>query len=294
MTRIIAQLSDISPSYDALLCDLWGCLHNGIRPFPDAVAALAAFKAQGGRVVLLTNSPKPESGVRRQLDRMGVPAEVYDAIVTSGDAAQAGMLQGAVGRRVWHLGPAKDERFFTDIPDHLADAAPVERVDFDDAEGIVCTGPFTDDDHPEDYRGKLMLARERGMKFLCANPDIVVDVGETRVWCAGALAALYTEIGGESLYFGKPHPPIYDLARRRLAAGSGLPENDRILAIGDGIFTDIQGATSEDVDSVFVTGGLAAGETGTPGMSGQPDPARLTAFLTEKGLSPSFAIGGLR
>ena len=294
MTRLIERLSEISESYDALLCDLWGCLHNGERPFAPAVAALAAFRDQGGRVVLLTNSPRPEPSVQRQLDGMGVPREVYDLIVSSGDAAQAGMLAGAVGRRVWHLGPERDERFFTAIPGHLADAPAVERVGFDDAEGIVCTGQFSDDDAPEDYRGRFLAARERGMKLLCANPDIVVDQGARRLWCAGALAKLYTEMGGESLYFGKPHPPIYDLARRRLAAEGGAVPEDRILAVGDGLFTDVQGAIAEDIDVIFVTGGLAAEETGTRGMTGQPDTDRLAAFLRDSGLSPTFVMGGLR
>ena len=291
--RLIPALTEISAPYDALLCDLWGCLHNGLRPYPAAVAALAEFRAKGGRVVLLTNSPRPESSVVRQLDGLGVPREVYDLVVTSGDAAQAGMLAGAVGRKVWHLGPEKDVRFFTDIPDHLADAPPVERTGFDAAEGIVCTGPFTDEDQPEAYRGRLMLARERGMKLLCANPDIVVDQGEVRLWCAGALAQLYTEIGGESLYFGKPHPPIYDLARQRLVAIGAAVQNDRILAVGDGLYTDVQGAIAEDIDVIFVTGGLAARETATP-EGGQPDPALLEQFLEGTGLSPGFAIGGLR
>ena len=297
MTRLIAQLSDISAGYDALLCDLWGCLHNGVRPFPEAVAALAAFKAQGGRVVLLTNSPKPSPGVIAQLDGMGVPREVYDLVVSSGDAAQDGMMAGAVGRRVWHLGPEKDDHFFTDLAPHLAPhltgADPVERVEFDAAEGIVCTGPFDDAEHPDVYRPRFLMARERGMKLLCANPDIVVDQGDTRLWCAGALAQLYTEMGGESLYFGKPHPPIYDLARRRLAAEGWGIGNDRILAVGDGLKTDVQGAIAEDLDVVFITGGLAAEETGTP-PAGQPDPARLERFLGGTGLSPSHAIGFLR
>jgi len=136
-----------------------------------------------------------------------------------------------------------------------------------------------------------MVARERGMKLLCANPDIVVDLGGTRLFCAGAVAALYDGMGGESIYFGKPHPPIYDLARARLAATCGAVANDRILAIGDGLFTDVQGAIGEDIDVLFVTGGLAAEETGT---LHRPDPARLAAFLAGKGLSPSFGIGFLR
>ena len=295
MTRPITRLAEISASYDALFCDLWGCLHDGVRAFPAAVAALQGFRAQGGRVVLLTNSPRPESGVIRQLGLLGVPDDAWDLVVSSGDAAQAGMLAGAVGRTVWHLGPEKDARFFTAIPDHLADAPPVERVGFDRAEGIVCTGPFHDDDRPEDYRGRFLSARERGMKLLCANPDIVVDVGDTRVWCAGALAALYTEMGGESLYFGKPHPPIYDLARRRLAATGGEVAADRILALGDGIGTDVQGAIAEDIDVVFISGGLAAGETGTPpGPDGQPDPEKLSGFIAGKGLAPTYVMGFLR
>ncbi|MBK5928838.1 TIGR01459 family HAD-type hydrolase [Rhodobaculum claviforme] len=294
MTRIIDRLADIASGYDVLLCDLWGCLHNGHTPYAPAVAALAAFRAGGGRVVLLTNSPRPETGVARQLEAIGVPADVYDFIVSSGDAAQAGMMAGAVGRRVWHLGPEKDHRFFTAIPEHLSDAPPIERVPFEDAEGIVCTGQFSDDDHPDDYRGRFLSARERGLKLLCANPDIVVDHGDRRLWCAGALAQLYTEMGGESLYFGKPHPPIYDLARRRLSAEGGTVPNARILAVGDGIRTDVQGAVAEDIDVILVTGGLAAEETGTHGMTDQPDPDRLAAFLGAHQMSPTYAMGGLR
>lgn len=295
MTRQIARLAEVSASYDVLLCDLWGCLHDGVRAFPAAVAALEGFRAEGGRVVLLTNSPRPEGAVIRQLDGFGVPRGAYDLVVSSGDAAQEGMMAGAVGRRVWHLGPERDRRFFTDLPEDLAAAPAVERVRFEDAEGIVCTGPFDDADQPEVYRGRFLSARERGLKLLCANPDIVVDRGDTRLWCAGALAALYTEMGGESLYFGKPHPPIYDLALRRLTAAGGTPMAGRILAVGDGIATDVQGAIAEDIDVVFVSGGLAAVETGTlPGPDGQPDPDRLAAYLSDKGLSPTFVMGGLR
>ncbi|EYD77575.1 HAD superfamily protein involved in N-acetyl-glucosamine catabolism [Rubellimicrobium mesophilum DSM 19309] len=142
-------------------------------------------------------------------------------------------------------------------------------------------------------RPDFLLAKTRGLKLLCANPDIVVDRGEEREWCAGALAALYEEMGGEALYFGKPHPPIYDLARRRLAALGNLPSDDRIVAIGDGIRTDVQGAIGEGLDCLFITGGLAARETQTdPG--GQPDQASVIAYAEEHGWSPTFAIGFLR
>lgn len=289
MTRIIDRFSDISNSYDTLFCDLWGCLHDGVRAFPDAVAALRAYRAGGGRVVLLTNAPRPAPVVIRQLQAMGVPEDAYDIVVSSGDAAQAAMLAGMVGRKVWHLGPDKDDRFFTEFAPDIPPGAWVERVGFDAAEGIVCTGPFRDDETPEAYRATFLAAKARGLKLLCANPDIVVDHGHTRLYCAGALAELFTEMGGESLYFGKPHAPIYELARARLGA-LGLT-TERTLAVGDGIATDVQGAVQEGVDCLFITGGLAAAETGT---RRDPDPAQLKAFLARHGMDPSHAIGFLR
>lgn len=293
MTRILTSLSDVSASYNALFCDLWGCLHNGRAPYPAAVAALQAFRAGGGHVVLLTNAPRPSQFVMAQLDRMGVPRDAWDLVVSSGDAAQYAMLSGAVGTRVWHLGPEKDDGFFKDLPEN-APATTIERVALEDAEGIVCTGPFDElSEVPEDYRARLLHAKARGLKLLCANPDLVVDMGDKRIYCAGALAALYTEMGGESLYFGKPHPPIYDLARRRLAALTGHePENATILAIGDGIATDVQGAIGEGIDALFVTGGLAAEEFGQDIEN--PAPALLDRWLEDQQMSPAYAIGRLR
>ncbi|MCC5983579.1 MAG: TIGR01459 family HAD-type hydrolase [Rhodobacteraceae bacterium] len=294
MTEMIRALDDVAARYDVLFCDLWGCVHDGLQAYPAAVAALEGFRRSGGAVVLMTNAPRPAPAVQRGFDRLGIPASAWDIIVTSGDAAQAGMAQGAVGRRVWHLGPEKDARFFSDLPEDIAAAhAPVERVDFDVAEGIVCTGPFDEEnDHPDDYRGRFLSAKARGLKLLCANPDIVVDYGDKRIWCAGALAALYTDMGGESLYFGKPHPPIYDLARRRLAERGLAPDPDRILAVGDGIDTDIRGGMGEGVDTLFLTGGLMAHEFG-------PDPARpdetaLRAWLATRDTPPLMAMGRLR
>lgn len=289
MVRIIRSLDEIATQYDVLFCDLWGCVHNGHEPYPAAISALQRFRQGGGQVVLMTNAPRPAQFVIAQIDRMGVPRDAWDIVVSSGDAAQDAMLAGAVGRKVWAISPDKDNGFFNDIPEGWQDAPAIEKVTLEEAEGIVCTGPFDEDtDHPHDYRAQLLLAREKGLKLLCANPDIVVDMGERRIYCAGAIAEHYTELGGESLYFGKPHPPIYDLARRKL----NLRDDARILAIGDGINTDVLGGESEGVDSVFVTGGLAFDQFG-PDVE-NPDQALLEAWVQAEGRNPTYAIGRFR
>lgn len=290
MTQIINNLFEISDRYEALFVDLWGCVHDGVKALPDAVAALQAYRKGGGKVVLVTNSPRPRKGVEKQLTHFSVPEDAWDDIATSGDSARAAMYRGIVGSRIWHLGPPTDERFF-DPMKISEDPVSIARVELEVAEGIVCTGPFDALADLALLRPQLLLAKQRGLKLLCANPDIVVDRGEVREWCAGAVAALYTEMGGESLYFGKPHPPIYDLARRRLyALGTDVTDSD-ILAIGDGIHTDIQGAMGEDIDSLFISGGLAAAETKT---EGQPDENALSLYLKKEMSSPTYTIGNLR
>ena len=290
MTQIVDSLAAIAPRYTAVFCDLWGCLHNGREPFAAAVAALRAFKAQGGTVLLLTNSPRPKPSVVAQLDRIGVPRDVWDEIVSSGDATQIALAQGAIGPRVHHIGAAKDESFFTDYPSEIAEEMQaVTRVPMDQADGILCTGLADDTvETPADYRAKLLMGKTLGLTLLCANPDLIVDLGETRLYCAGALAAEYEAMGGKTMYFGKPHPPIYDLARRKLAEMTGSDDH-RILCIGDGIGTDIKGASGEGLDTLFVTGGIAAAAFGDD--LANPDPARLKDWLAAQRLSPEYAIG---
>jgi len=290
MTQIISSLADISDRYEAMFVDLWGCVHDGVKAMPDAVAALQAYRKTGGVVILVTNSPRARAGVEKQLEAFGVPADAWDSLATSGDSARAAMFRGAVGEKIWFIGEARDTRFFD--PLHIiTDPVEIQQVPLEQAEGIVCTGPFDPLADPAEMRPQFLYAKQKGMKLLCANPDIVVDRGETREWCAGALARLYTEMGGESLYFGKPHPPIYDLARRRLAAVKPGIADTSILAVGDGIHTDIQGAMGEDIDSLFISGGLAALETGT---AQQPDADALNAYLHKEMSNPTYTIGKLR
>jgi HAD superfamily hydrolase (TIGR01459 family) len=296
MTDIIRSLAEVAGRYDAVFCDLWGCLHNGQTAYPAAVAALQGFRKAGGKVVLLTNAPRPAASVIKQLQGLNVPRDAWDIVVTSGDAAQMGMLSGAVGQRVHHIGAPKDDVFFTDFADDLAAYAQtrpaIHRVPLPEAQGIVCTG-LKDDmtETPADYRATLLMGKTLGLPMLCANPDIVVDLGDRRLYCAGALAEAYEAMGGTALYFGKPHPPIYDLARRRLTDATGASD-PQILCIGDGIATDVQGGMSEGLDTLFITGGLAADHFG-PDVDA-PDERLLSDWLAARQLSPTLAMGRLR
>ncbi|NNL36197.1 MAG: TIGR01459 family HAD-type hydrolase [Silicimonas sp.] len=290
MVRIVENLSEIASGYDAVFCDLWGCLHDGVEALPEAVEALRAFRTGGGKVVLLTNAPRPRADVAKQLERFKVPQDCWDTIATSGDSARVAMFHGVIGNKVWFMGQDYDLTFF-EPPKIVDDPVAIERVALEDAEGIACLGPFDAHADPNVNRPEFLYAKQKGLKLLCANPDVIVDRGERREWCAGALAALYEEMGGTSLYFGKPHPPVYTLARQRLGQLGGTVPDSRILCIGDGINTDIKGALGEDLDSLFITGGLAKEETRT---NRQPDANALERYISEVQITPTYAVGFLR
>ncbi len=283
MTRIIDSLAEIAADYDALFCDLWGCYHNGVTPYAAAVTALRGFRARGGAVVLMTNAPRANRFVLRHLDRMGAPADSWDAVVSSGDAALAELASGRWGRRVEYVGPPNDLSFFEGLD--VALTGP------DEAEAVVCIGLEDDSrETPDDYAGRIAGWAARGLPMLCANPDIVVDRGHERLWCAGAIAEAYRAAGGTVAYPGKPHPPIYALGRELLAGmGRTAP---RILAVGDGIATDVLGGAQAGVDTLFVTGGLAAEAVSDD--PDRPDPARLARWLESAPAQPTYAIGRLR
>lgn len=282
MAKMIETLAPLAGNYRVLLCDVWGVLHNGMRAFPDAVAALRAARAAGQAVVLVTNSPRPQGGVADQLAMLDVPEDCYDRIVSSGDVTRRLIADGP--RRVFHLGPDRDLMIY--------DGLDVELAEEFEAQAVVCTGMFDDNETPDDYAGMLQRFRARNLPFICANPDIVVERGDELIWCAGALARDYARLGGRTEIAGKPHRPIYDAA---LAAAADLLGRDvaraEALAIGDGILTDIKGASDNGLDVLFVSAGIHAGEYGAPHA---PDEARLLAFLERHGYSPVAVIPRLR
>jgi len=246
--EILSGLGAIADSYDALLCDVWGVLHDGRSARVFAVDALQRFRRLRGPVILLSNAPRPAEDVQKQLEHLGITEDCYDAILTSGMLARNELARRAADKelKLLHIGPERDRGIFAGLP--------IACVEANRAEVVACTGLY-DDDHetPDDYRDLLLDAKRRGLAFLCANPDIVVQRGGVLVYCAGALARSYESMGGTSIYFGKPHAPIYaaalELARMKHEVG-------RALAIGDGLETDIRGANAAGIDALFIADGI--------------------------------------
>lgn len=276
---LVAGLAGFRDRYRALVCDVWGVLHNGVAVYPAACDALMRWRQAGGRVVLVTNSPRRPDGVAVQLAGFGVPAEAYDAIVTSGDTTFR-HLEAAGFRRILHIGPPRD------LP--LFETGPFTLVDGGEAEVVVVTG-LTDEDNesPDDYRAAFEGLIGRGLALYSANPDIVVERGHQMVWCAGALARLYEDMGGTVVQVGKPYAPIYKAAFAALAAVGGPDGPDGVLAIGDGLPTDVRGAVDHGIDTLFVTGGIHAADFGPVET---PDPALVGRRLAVEGLTAVAAI----
>jgi len=247
--HFVERLRDLVDGVEVVLSDIWGVVHNGLEAFPEACEALQAYRSSGGTVILITNAPRPADSVQRQLRKLGVADEAYDAIVSSGDLTRHYVAEHA-GRRVFWLGPDRDSGIHRGLDPVLA---PLEQADY-----IVCTGLFDDEtETAEDYRAMMLKARARGLTLICANPDIVVERGDRLIYCAGAIAELYRELGGEVIFYGKPHRPIYERAVALAAEHGGHQIRlDRVLAIGDSVRTDLAGAHGFGIDCLFVTRGI--------------------------------------
>lgn len=283
-TEIIAGLSQVADRYDAILCDVWGVIHNGEECFAEACGALQRFQEERGPVVLISNSPRPSPDVKAQLHALLVPDAAWSAFVTSGDVTRTLLAERAPGP-AWAIGPERDRALYQGLG--LEFAGP------DSAAFISCTGPFNDEvETPSDYVETLSLAAERGLVMVCANPDRMVQRGERMIYCGGALAALYAELGGEVLMAGKPFGPIYDLTLQeadRLAGRKLDPK--RILAIGDGLLTDILGANRQGLDCLYVADGVHGEETADD--TGRLDAERLSAALAKEQLHAAYALAAL-
>ena len=275
-TVIISGLREIAPDYDALICDVWGVLHDGLCPHWAAVEALRRFRAERGRVVLLSNAPRPPADIVRQLALIGVPEDCYDAIVTSGAAARDDIAgRAAEGRlALMHLGPERDYNLFEGLS--------VDLVGPDKAALVLLSGLYDDEtETPEDYKPILSELKSRLLTMVCANPDVVVPRGGKLVPCAGALARDYESLGGEVVYYGKPHLPIFRVALEALG------DAKRVLVIGDGIETDIKGANAAGLDALFIAHGVHAEEVGAP------TPENLAKLFAKKGVKVRAAMGAL-
>jgi HAD superfamily hydrolase (TIGR01459 family) len=283
LSKLIERFEPLARDYDVLLCDVWGVIHNGVKAYPAACDALMRFRAAGGTAILVTNAPRPGASVQRFIDNVGVPREAYDTITSSGDVTR-GVVESRLGERLFRLGPDRDLPIFAGLD---VTFAPLETADY-----AVCTGLFDDTtETPDSYRDMLARMHARSLFMVCANPDVVVERGHTLVYCAGALADAYVALGGHALYCGKPHAPIYETALAKAAALRGAPPPlKRVLAIGDSVRTDLTGATSYGIDSVFVISGIHAEELGGRDA---PDLKALNETFAAAGVAPKAVMRGL-
>jgi HAD superfamily hydrolase (TIGR01459 family) len=279
----VSGLAELAPRYDALLCDVWGVIHNGRESFPAACAALARFRAERGPVVLISNAPRPCGPVIAQLDGLGVPRDAWTHVVTSGDATRRLLAERAPGP-AWAVGPARDAPLYEGLGLQFADL-PAARF-------ISVTGPFDDEnDEPADYRERFCAAIERDLELINANPDVVVQRGPKLVYCGGALAQLYESLGGRVIMAGKPFAPIYELSLAKAAEALGRPlDPARVLCIGDGLPTDVRGANARGLDILFCANGIHGAETvGPDGLKADA----VADLLRQEGLTANHAIADL-
>ncbi|WP_421360082.1 TIGR01459 family HAD-type hydrolase [Agrobacterium rosae] len=276
MAHRIATLGDITAQFDVILSDVWGVLHNGVSVFSGAAIALEAARKAGKTVVLITNSPRPAPGVIAQLRAFGVPDSAYDRIITSGDVTRELIAEGA--KKVFLLGPERD------LP--LLEGLDVEIAAEAEATAVVCTGFFDDEtETPEDYTDMLKGFIARSVPMICANPDLVVERGERIIPCAGAMAAYYEQLGGEVRIAGKPHSPIYEACLAAAKEVRGEFSKDRVLAIGDGMPTDVKGAIAAGLQLLYVSDGIHAAEYT---LNGETDESLMNAYLKSQNAAPGW------
>lgn len=278
--RLLPGLSSVAGDYDAILCDVWGVIHNGRRAFVSACDALQKFRATGKPVILVTNAPVPKDRVTRLFPQFGVPMDCFDDVVASGDATRNELKRVAPGP-VYRIGLNEDFGVYAGLPLEFSDDPAVAKV--------ICCTSLRDypDGVPEPYRPELKRLAAHGLPMICANPDVQFRQGDRLIWSAGALAAIYEQEGGAVIYPGKPDEPIYRLAveRAETIVGRRIPAA-RVLAIGDGPATDIKGANRQGFDALFIGGGIHGHSMGV----GDAFLASAQTVLDADGVSAKWAM----
>jgi HAD superfamily hydrolase (TIGR01459 family) len=236
--KTIKGLVEIHKKYDAFFIDIWGVIHNGIKLYPGAIEVLENLLKSKKRLVLMSNAPRPSKKVEGLLKKMKINKIFFKYIFTSGEAALKSLQKNVYGKKFFHLGPKRDDSLFKGFEENKKD---LSKADF-----ILCTGFLDGHEADLDYY-KNLLKNFTKIKMVCTNPDLVVHRGLKEEYCAGTLAALFKELGGKVIYFGKPHPQIYKLC---------VKKNEKILVIGDNILTDIKGANNMKFDSLLITHGI--------------------------------------
>jgi HAD superfamily hydrolase (TIGR01459 family) len=260
-------LGALAQDFNTLFCDVWGVVHNGERVHQRAVDALQKFRAQGGAVILVTNAPRPSDEITQEIVAMGVPEDAFDALVSSGEVTRDIITQYE-GLNVYRLGPTSDDGLFEGIN--------VNFGSLDEAHAIVCSD-LEYGKTPEDYREAVLDWKSRKLPFICANPDKFVEIGDELVYCGGALADVYDEVGGNVIMAGKPYLPIYEKAADLAEATRGIKQrNQKVLAIGDSARTDATGAAKINAGFLFISGSIHAHELGPVD---EPEIEKIDALL---------------
>lgn len=285
---ILSGLSEIAEGYDLFIVDLWGVVHDGETAFPEAIDCLRQLRQRSARIFLLSNAARLGDSVAAQLSKLGVTAEHYDRLLTSGDVTAKAMAARAKGSDAdarpacFHLGPARGRATF--------DACDGRAAGIDEAELIICTGLVNDEtERAEDYRGLLTQALDRGLTMICANPDVLVIRGGRPIHGAGSIAALYEELGGRVLRFGKPHPAIFD----HLFEDNPDIARNRAVMIGDSLTTDMRGARQARIDGLWIAGGVHA-EALELNADGSLRPEKVQTVAQQAGEHPTAILPQLR
>ena len=276
--RFLEGFAELAAEYDGFIVDLWGVVHDGVKPYPGARETLAHLRDAGKPVVLLSNAPRPSNVAQAGLRRMGFEDDLYTFLLTSGEATRRALANppdawfATLGRRVLHIGPERDLPTLEGL-DYQRVATP-EEADF-----VLNTGP--DDSFASDlaaYEEILVACRKAGLHMVCANPDLEIVRDGVHLPCAGALALRYESLGGQVRSFGKPDPAIYRPVLEMLGV-----KRERVLAVGDALRTDIAGAKAAGVDSCWVLGGIHAEELGG-------DRVLIRAAVADAGLAPVACV----